>query len=126
MSHALDERLQSLWSCLDMGIIALPLGTTSAFCSGVLPIPVSFYGIRIIHCNARGKHSPFCCLFVRYTAGKVFPTIRWRHLLDDLSFRRDFNLLAYVKTEQVSCACFSLHKHSFTFKHTPTQRLLRL
>lgn len=73
MSHALDESLQPLWSCIDMGIIAPPLGTTSAFCSRALPITVSFYGIRIIHCNARGKHSPFCCLFVRYTAGKVFP-----------------------------------------------------
>lgn len=40
MSHALDERLQPLLSCIDMGIIALPLGTIPAFCPGVLPITV--------------------------------------------------------------------------------------
>ncbi len=106
ISHALDERLQPLLSCIDMGIIAVPLGTTPAFCPRVIPITASFYGIRIIHFNARGNAFHHFFLFHwKICSRKTSPTIRWRHLLDDSSFRRDFSLLASVKTEQVSRAC---------------------
>lgn len=65
MSHALDERLQPLWSRTDMGIIALPLGTTSAFCSRGPPITACFRR-NPSHPAAmlRGAAALFCRSFV--------------------------------------------------------------
>lgn len=48
-----------------------------------------------------------------------FPTIRRRHLLDDLSFRGDFNLLAYVKARTSLPRLFPLTQ---TFIHVQTHR----
>lgn len=113
MSHALDERLQPLLSCIDMGHNSpVPLGTTQAFCSGVLPITATFYGIRIIHCNAGGKALTQVSLFLqgeatKYRGEKHFPQSDGDICWDDLSLRRDFNLLAYVMTEQ-SLSCLFL------------------
>ena len=61
MSHSLDERLQPLLSSIDMGIIALPLGTIPAFireCSQLLRVSMESESSTVMQ---EAEYSTFLC-----------------------------------------------------------------
>lgn len=98
MWHAYGWKITALQGYSEMGIIARPLGTTHAFCSDRFQLPW-----LSLESESNAERAIFLFFLLRLCGRKTFRTIRWRHLSDDLSFRRDFNLLAYVKTEQDWC-----------------------
>lgn len=71
MSHAADERLQPLLSCTDMGITALPLGTTPLHfireCSHLLPVSMESGSSTVMQ---DAEHSSVLCRAIRHHAAE--------------------------------------------------------